>query len=80
MLIGQDKRLHMAASALWVMVLAPFLGIAAGTLISLVVGGIKELVWDLWLKRGCCDPEDMISDVVGALIGAGIMFIVSIVI
>ena len=77
MILAQDKRLHMAASALWVVILAPFLGIAVGTLISVIIGGCKELIWDLWLKRGCCDAEDMIADIIGALGGALLCFLVS---
>jgi hypothetical protein len=72
-LFEQDKLRHMASSGLIVVLLAYFTGIAGATLISLLIGGIKEVVWDKWMKRGCCDPEDLIADVVGALIGAGIM-------
>ena len=72
MRLGSDKIKHIGVSALIVVVLAPFTGIAGATLISLLIGGIKELVWDKWMKRGCCDAEDLIADVAGAILGVGI--------
>ena len=78
MLLQRDKQLHMASSALIVLLTAPFLGIAAGTLLSLFVGSCKELVWDKWLKRGCPDIEDMIADCIGALAGAGVCAIIGV--
>lgn len=44
----------------------PWLGLASG----IVAGLTKELVWDLWLKKGT--PE--FTDFLATLIGAGMAF------
>lgn len=76
-LLQQDKVKHIASSALIVLVLAPFTGIAVGIAISVVLGGIKEIVWDKWMGKGCPDMEDMLADITGALGGGLVCYLIS---
>ena len=66
---GQDGLAHILASLVLCAVLAAFLPWWAAVLIALAIGIAKELVWDLWLKKGTAEWRDIIADVVGIAIG-----------
>lgn len=66
---GQDGLLHILCSLVLCAVLAAFLPWWAAVLISLAVGFIKELVWDLWMEKGTAEWRDIVSDAVGILLG-----------
>ena len=71
--MDKDKQLHLAVSALIVLVFTPLLGLYCAALSSLIIGAAKELIWDWWLGRGCADWWDMAYDVLGiALAVAGV--------
>lgn len=72
---GTDGLAHVLVSLVLCAVLAAFLPWWAAVLITLVVGFIKELVWDLWLKRGTCDLKDVLCDVMGILLGVFILLL-----
>lgn len=72
---GTDGLAHVLASLVLCAVLGVFLPLWAAVIIALAVGIIKELVWDLWLKRGTAEWRDMVSDAVGVLLGVLIIIL-----
>lgn len=72
---GQDGLAHILVSLVLCAVLGAFLPLWAAAIIALSVGFIKELVWDMWLKRGTCDLKDVLCDVMGILLGAFIVLL-----
>lgn len=67
--IGQDGLLHIILSSLIAAILSLFLPIWIAAIITFAIGLAKELVYDLWLKKGTCELKDLICDVVGIIIG-----------
>lgn len=51
---------------------ALFLGIHAGAAAALVIGLLKEIVWDGLLKRGNPDPMDVAANFVGIATAVGL--------
>lgn len=72
---GQDGLTHILVSLVLCAVLGVFLPLWAAVLITLAVGFIKELVWDLWLKKGTAEWRDIVSDAVGILLGVLIIIL-----
>jgi len=72
---GQDGLAHILVSLVLCTVLGVFLPLWAAVLITLSVGFIKELVWDLWLKKGTAEWRDIVSDAVGILLGVLIIIL-----
>lgn len=73
--LGTDGLAHVLASLVLCAVLGAFLPLWAAVIIALAVGIIKELVWDLWLKKGTAEWRDMVSDAVGILLGVLIIIL-----
>lgn len=67
--IEQDGLLHIILSSLIAAILSLFLPIWIAAIITFAIGLAKELVYDLWLKKGTCELKDLICDVVGIIIG-----------
>lgn len=67
--IGQDGLLHIVFSSLIAVVLSLFLPIWVAAIITFAIGLAKELVYDLWLKKGTFELKDLICDAVGIIIG-----------
>ena len=72
---GQDGLAHVLASLVLCGVLGAFLPLWAAVVITLAVGFIKELVWDLWLEKGTAEWRDIVSDAVGILLGVLIIIL-----
>ena len=72
---GQDGLLHILCSLVLCAVLGAFLPLWAAVVITLAVGFIKELVWDLWLGKGTAEWRDMVSDTVGIVLGVLIIIL-----
>lgn len=72
---GQDGLAHILVSLVLCAVLGVFLPLWAAVLITLSVGFIKELVWDLWLEKGTAEWRDIIADAVGVLLGVFIIIL-----
>lgn len=66
---GQDGLAHILVSLILCVVFGVFLPLWIAVLITLVIGLIKELVWDLWLKKGTAEWRDIVSDAVGIVLG-----------
>jgi len=47
-----------------------------GFITSIVIGSLKELVWDLWLKKGVPSLLDFLADVIGSVTGFVIIMII----
>lgn len=67
--LGTDGLLHIVCSSFIAAVLGVFLPVHIAALVTLGVGILKELVWDLAMKRGTAQWKDVLCDVIGILIG-----------
>lgn len=67
--IAQDGLLHIVLSSLIAAILCLFLPIWIAAIVTFIIGLAKELVYDLWLKKGTCELKDLICDLVGIIIG-----------
>lgn len=72
---GVDGLAHVLVSLILCAVLGVFLPLWAAVLITLSVGFIKELVWDLWMEKGTAEWRDIVSDAVGILLGVLIIIL-----
>lgn len=75
---GQDGLLHILCSLVLCLVLSSFISVWIAALITLAIGFIKELVWDLWMKKGTAEWRDIISDLVGIAMGSGLYLLTQI--
>ena len=66
---GQDGLAHVLVSLVLCAVLGVFLPLWAAVLITLAIGIVKELVWDLWMEKGTAEWRDIIADAVGIVWG-----------
>lgn len=67
--IRKDDLLHILFSVIIMTVLKLLLPWWIAALLTLLVGILKELIWDKWLKKGTPEWRDIISDFIGILIG-----------
>lgn len=72
---GQDGLAHVLASLVLCAVLGAFMPLWAAVLVTLAVGVAKELVWDMWMKKGTAEWRDIIADAVGVLLGVFIIIL-----
>lgn len=72
---GVDGLAHVLASLVLCAVLGAFLPLWAAVLVTLAVGVAKELVWDMWMKKGTAEWRDMVSDTVGIVLGVLIIIL-----
>ena len=70
-----DGLLHILSIAVIALSLFSFLPYFASIAISAAVAIAKELVYDLWLKKGTAEWRDIICDFVGILYASTIFFI-----
>ncbi len=67
--MGKDKLYHLIAGFVIAFVfglISPFWGLVAG----ITAGLAKDIVWDLYLKRGTFEVLDILVTVIGAIFGA----------
>ena len=67
--IRKDDLLHILVSVIIMTVLKLLLPWWIAALITLLVGILKELIWDKWLKKGTPEWRDIVSDIIGIIIG-----------
>lgn len=77
--LGVDGLLHLLVSLVGVMVLALLMPLGVAVLAVLALGALKELVWDLWLKKGTAQWKDLACGAAGALLGALMALIASVI-
>lgn len=66
--MGKDKIYHLIAGFVIALVfglISPFLGLVAG----ITTGLAKDIVWDLYLKKGTFEVLDIFVTVIGAILG-----------
>lgn len=68
--IPTDKLLHFLISALLTFVLNCFLPISWAVGTAIVIGVLKEVVWDKLLKKGTFELEDMFANMIGIFCAA----------
>ena len=66
---GVDGLLHVIISAMIVLIMQIFAPWWVAVLVAIVAGVGKELIWDLWFKKGQMQIKDFICDAVGILTG-----------
>lgn len=67
--IRKDDLLHILVSVIIMTVLKLLLPWWIAALITLLVGILKEIVWDKILKKGTPEWRDIVSDIIGIIIG-----------
>lgn len=71
-----DGLLHILCVAIFALSLFAFIPYLPSIIIAAAVAVTKELVFDLWLKKGVAEWHDIICDLAG-LIYASIVFLIS---
>lgn len=66
---GSDGLLHIICSSIISSLLCLFIPIITSALITVIIGIAKEIIWDKLLKKGTFDKKDIISDLIGTIIG-----------
>lgn len=66
---GIDGLLHIICSNLIVVLLNLLLPLWVAVIIAIVIGLVKEFVYDKALNNGTCDNKDLIADAIGIVIG-----------
>lgn len=66
---GADGLAHVLVSLVLCAILGAFMPVWIAALSAFAAGIAKELVYDLWMKKGTCDLKDVLCDVMGILIG-----------
>lgn len=66
---GFDGLKHIICSNLLVSLLQLILPLWIAIIITVVIGIGKELIYDKLMKKGTCDKKDIISNLIGIIIG-----------
>lgn len=64
-----DDCKHIIVSVILVSILKLFIPIIAAAIVVLVIGVVKELVWDKHLGKGTCELKDLYTNIIGIIIG-----------
>lgn len=67
---GLDGMTHILVCYVLCCVLGAFLPVWAAVLITAFVGAAKELIWDMWMKKGNASWKDALCDGIGTVLGA----------
>ena len=60
---------HIIVSAILVCIFKLFIPMIVAAIVVLVIGVLKGLVWDKYLKQGTCELKDLYANIVGIIIG-----------
>lgn len=74
-LLQTDKLVHNLINYIIVFTLSVLTSYLIGLTTAIVVSLIKEFVWDKWLKKGCFEIMDLISNTLGIVEGS-IMYLI----
>ncbi len=66
---GIDGLLHVIISAMIVLIMQIIAPWWVAVSVAILIGVGKELIWDLWLRKGQIQVKDLICDAVGIIIG-----------
>lgn len=67
--IRKDDLMHILVSVIIMTVLKLLLPWWIAALLTILIGILKELIWDKWLKKGTPEWRDIVSDIIGIIIG-----------
>lgn len=67
-LIGTDGLLHFLACFGLTALLANFCNLGLAFMLPVVLGFLKEIVWDARLKKGTFQWKDLLCDIAGSLV------------
>lgn len=67
--IRKDDLLHILFSVIIMTVLKLLLPWWIAAILTMFVDILKELIWDKWLKKGTPEWRDIVSDIIGIIIG-----------
>lgn len=73
-LIQIDKLTHNFINYIIVFTIAVLTKYWIGLLVAIILDFLKEFVWDKWLKKGCFEIADLVSNCLGILEGT-VMYI-----
>lgn len=72
-----DKALHFIAGLIIALLLGRLVYPAFGFFIAVLIGGLKEMVWDLCLDKGTPEMRDFVSTSQGGLVGCILLWLYS---
>lgn len=64
-LLERDKILHITCSGILVIITSLVVSVFYAVCFSLIIGLLKEVVWDKMLNRGTPDVRDVVANIVG---------------
>lgn len=70
-----DKLLHNLINYAVVFTIAILTKYWIGLIVAIVFSCLKEFVWDKWLKKGCFEIADLVSNCLGILEGTAMYII-----
>ncbi len=73
--MARDKWMHLLAGLSLSLAAGILWGSLAGLATALIIGAAKELIWDLWLKKGTAEWWDFIATAIGGSIGAVLIYL-----
>lgn len=74
-LLQTDKLLHNFINYIICFTLAVLVNYWVGLATALIVGIVKEFIWDKLLKKGCFEVVDLVANVLG-IIEASLMYLI----
>lgn len=69
-LLQIDKITHNLINYCVLFTLAVLTNYWIGLIVAVVLSCLKEFVWDKWLKRGCFEVADLVSNLLGIIEGS----------
>jgi hypothetical protein len=70
-----DKQQHFVAGLLIALLFGWLAYPAFGFFMAVLIGGLKEMTWDLCLDKGTPEMRDFVATAQGGLIGCGVLMI-----
>jgi hypothetical protein len=74
-----DKQQHFIAGLLLSLLFGWLVYPAFGFFIAVLIGGLKEMVWDILLDRGTPEMRDFVATAQGGLIGCILLWLYSLI-
>jgi len=70
-----DKQQHFIAGLLIALLFGWLVYPAFGFFMAVLIGGLKEMLWDLCLDRGTPDMRDFVATAKGGLVGCVLLWL-----
>lgn len=74
-----DKVLHFIAGLIIALLFGWLVYPAFGFFMSVLAGGLKEMVWDILLNRGTPEMRDFVATAKGGLVGCILLWLYSLI-